>query len=171
MMNRILHIGFTLLLLFLVIACGNKKVEFIEMERFTNHVDGRFHFRILIKNVPYSNDSLKKEMLQFYLKKTEYLQTIDSSYYIRAIRFYNKTRCTSYFIDHEEDHTGAFTDILNDCNDIIGTITVGYPCDSVGTIDWILLYKKTDTGISRISTDTLFYNCNGMYIDNWDKYK
>lgn len=152
------------------ISC-NKQPGFIELEQFTSNLDGQYFYRILIENPPSRRDSLKNQMVRFYKKKQDSLYKIDSSYTIGSILFYNKTRCTSYFINNKENHTGFFTDVLDDCNDIIGTISVDHLCGNQGTLDWILLYEKNSTGITRIETDTLFYNCNEDYINRWHEYK
>lgn len=113
------------LLLFFANGCGNK-TEFLELERRTQIIDGRYYLDVLVSNPSDETEIIKQQMLAFCNSKMKELNDKKANADIGRVTFYKKTNCTSYFVNHDETPTAAFdlrVKELQLCNDEIGSIT------------------------------------------------
>jgi hypothetical protein len=173
-----LLVFFSPLILFLIedsklFYCPNpfdNKLELIELDKlrefFSEENGGRYYYTVLIKNPPENVNSIKKVMVQYFIEKESYINSIDIVNHLSSVDFYKYTCETGYFIDHAEDKSGGFSDNTIDMyqDASIGFISARYPCANDST-----KYKDI-MEIRNEKRDTLRLECDGVYIDNWDMY-
>ena len=116
-----------ILCLFLILSENcSKKIEFTEIKRRTTIINGQYYFDILVSNCSESIGELKSQMISFYNMKIRDLKSKGDHKIIAGMKFYKKTSCTSYFLNHDEEHTDAFDFTVKEiefCNDDLGSIT------------------------------------------------
>lgn len=118
---------FLILCLFLILSENcSRKVEFTEIKRRTTIINGQYYYDILVSNCSDSIGELKSQMISFYNMKARNLKSKGDHKIIAGMKFYKKTSCTSYFLNHDEEHTDAFDFTVKEiefCNDDLGSIT------------------------------------------------
>lgn len=116
-----------ILCLFLILSENcSRKIEFTEIKRRTTIINGQYYFDILVSNCSESIGELKSQMISFYNMKIRDLKSKGDHKIIAGMKFYKKTSCTSYFLNHDEEHTDAFDFTVKEiefCNDDLGSIT------------------------------------------------
>ena len=116
-----------ILCLFLILSENcSRKIEFTEIKRRTTIINGQYYFDILVSNCSESIGELKSQMISFYNMKIQDLRNNGDDKIIASMIFYKKTSCTSYFLNHDEEHTDAFDFTVKEiefCNDDLGSIT------------------------------------------------
>lgn len=116
-----------ILCLFLILSENcSRKIEFTEIKRRTTIINGQYYFDILVSNCSESIGELKSQMISFYNMKIQDLRSHGDDKIIASMIFYKKTSCTSYFLNHDEEHTDAFDFTVKEiefCNDDLGSIT------------------------------------------------
>lgn len=116
-----------ILCLFLILSENcSRKIEFTEIKRRTTIISGQYYFDILVSNCSESIGELKSQMISFYNMKIQDLRSNGDDKIIASMIFYKKTSCTSYFLNHDEEHTDAFDFTVKEiefCNDDLGSIT------------------------------------------------
>ena len=116
-----------ILCLFLILSENcSRKIEFTEIKRRTTIINGQYNFDILVSNCSESIGELKSQMISFYNMKIQDLRSNGDDKIIASMIFYKKTSCTSYFLNHDEEHTDAFDFTVKEiefCNDDLGSIT------------------------------------------------
>ncbi|SFG02918.1 hypothetical protein [Prevotella sp. KH2C16] len=143
--SRLLITLSCLLLISLLAAC-NRKTEFEELKRMTTTKNGRYYFDVLVSNPPDSMEVLKRQMADYYNQRNMEVRKGGKGRCISSIRFYKKTRCTAYFIDHDEDPGGWSSYELDFCDAEIGFVSPNRPGDPdpQGTCLLILYDKNGD---------------------------
>lgn len=147
---------------------GNEP-EIVELRR-SDCSDGRYSERVLIKNPPENTDSLKKIMARYFLELSSYQDAVEPGSYVEYVCFYKYTPKTAYFIRNDEDHSERSPNTLDMNYDAyIGSILSRQPCggDSTKYIDVMNVRNKS----GYLKPDTLRWECDGILIDNWGKYK
>jgi len=144
----------------------NKKLELIELDRLKSFSenDGLYNYIVLIRNPPENADSVKKIMVQYFIKTESYIDSIYPGYHLGGVDFYKYTCETGYFINHDEDPGGFSSNEINMHNDdaYIGFILARYPCSNDST-----KYKYI-MDVRGEKRNTLQSECDGVHIDNWD---
>lgn len=116
-----------ILCLFLILSENcSRKIEFTEIKRRTTIINGQYYYDILVSNSSGSIGELKSQMISFYNMKIQDLRSNGDDKIIASMIFYKKTSCTSYFLNHDEEHTDAFDFTVKEiefCNDDLGSIT------------------------------------------------
>lgn len=116
-----------ILCLFLILSENcSRKIEFTEIKRRTTIINGQYYYDILVSNCSDSIGELKSQMISFYNMKIRNLKSKGDHKIIAGMKFYKKTSCTSYFLNHDEEHTDAFDFTVKEiefCNDDLGSIT------------------------------------------------
>lgn len=116
-----------ILCLFLILSENcSRKIEFTEIKRRTTIINGQYYYDILVSNCSDSIGELKSQMISFYNMKIQDLRSNGDDKIIASMIFYKKTSCTSYFLNHDEEHTDAFDFTVKEiefCNDDLGSIT------------------------------------------------
>ena len=116
-----------ILCLFLILSENcSRKIEFTEIKRRTTIINGQYYYDILVSNCSDSIGELKSQMISFYNMKISNLKSKGDHKIIAGMKFYKKTSCTSYFLNHDEEHTDAFDFTVKEiefCNDDLGSIT------------------------------------------------
>lgn len=111
--------GTVILVLFcfiLILSC-DRVAEFEEMKRRTTIENGRVYFDILISTPSDRRDIFKQQIVAYY-NRLQY----QTNRQIASVDFYRKTRCSSYFLDHDENPDGLSFNYLMDCNDELACI-------------------------------------------------
>ena len=113
--------------LFLILSENcSRKIEFTEIKRRTTIINGQYYFDILVSNCSDSIGELKSQMISFYNMKIRDLKSKGDHKIIAGMKFYKKTSCTSYFLNHDEEHTDTFDFTVKEiefCNDELGIIS------------------------------------------------
>ena len=113
--------------LFLVLSENcSRRTEFTEIKRRTTIINGQYYYDILVSNCSDSIGELKSQMISFYNMKARNLKSKGDHKNIAGMKFYKKTSCTSYFLNHDEEYTDAFDFTVKEiefCNDDLGSIT------------------------------------------------
>lgn len=116
-----------ILCLFLVFSENcSRRTEFTEIKQRTTIINGQYYYDILVSNCPDSIGELKSQMISFYNMKIQDLRSHGDDKIIASMIFYKNTSCTSYFLNHDEEHTDAFDFTVKEiefCNDDLGSIT------------------------------------------------
>ena len=116
-----------ILCLFLVLSENcSRRTEFTEIKQRTTIINGQYFYDILVSNCLDSIGELKSQMISFYNMKIQDLRNNGDDKIIASMIFYKKTSCTSYFLNHDEEHTDAFDFTVKEiefCNDELGSIT------------------------------------------------
>ena len=136
----------------------DRAVEFEEMKRRTTIENGRVYFDILISKPPDRRDILKQQIVAYYNR----LQC-QTDRQIASVDFYKKTRCSSYFLDHDEDPGGLSSNYLMDCNDELACI-ISKTDDRNAIIKAVKLFIVFDKEGNQISREELKLDKNGLII-------
>jgi hypothetical protein len=146
----------------------DNKLELIELNglKSFSEKNSEYYYTVLIRNPPKNADSIKKVMVQYFIEKESYIDSVNPGHHLGHVVFYKYTCETGYFINHGEDKSGGFSgnEINMYQNANIGFISARNPCDNDST-------KYEDImNVRNEKRDTLWSECDGVYIDNWDMY-
>lgn len=166
-MRRII---FTFLLLsFLGCEDKNRPVSFIYLNKLSGKTtssfddDGYVYIyieTILIDNAPQNIDS-SFALQKAYFEKHNKICLLDSSVDLYDIRFYEKTKCTEYFIEKAEDPGGfSSRNIYEDCGHKDAWYSFYYKRDKKNPNMWIANMVKEKFGIEYHDTIYCDYDKN-----------
>ena len=150
-------------------------MELGEFESFSGKENDKYYFKVLIKSPPKNTDSLKTLMAQYFYKKAQYINTVDTGSYLGSVHFYKYTQGNSKFINEDEDHTGFYTNYLDKYPETkIGYVSARNQCkdDTTKYYDELIVQNVNKNGkVKKTTRYTLYSECAGNHIDNRDKYK